>query len=42
MADEIIRVCHMCGDLNIDLDKAISDKMKFNITREKNNGKVNL
>jgi len=42
IADEIIRLCHMCGDLNIDIEAAIIKKMKINKSRDINHGKANL
>jgi len=42
IADEIIRLCHMCGDLNIDIETAIIKKMEINKSRDINHGKENL
>ena len=33
-ADVIIRICDFCGAYNIDLDKIIEEKMKYNSNRE--------
>jgi len=42
IADEIIRLCHMCGDLNLDIESAIQTKMNINKTRKVNHGKAKL
>ena len=39
LADAVIRICDMCGYLNIDLEKHIELKMKYNSTREYKHGK---
>ena len=39
LADAVIRICDMCGYLNIDLEKHIELKMKYNATREYKHGK---
>lgn len=41
MADITIRVLHVCGDLNIDLTKAVNDKMLKNTKRPINHGRKN-
>lgn len=41
IADEFIRLFHICGDLGIDIEKSIEDKMKKNISRPKNHGRFN-
>lgn len=40
MADVIIRVMHFCGKHGIDIEKAVSEKMKFNESRPFKHGKV--
>lgn len=42
IADEIIRLCHLCGDLNIDIESHIIKKMNLNKSRPTNHGKTNL
>jgi len=42
MADVVIRVLHICGDLGIDLTKEINDKMVKNQSRPVNHGRKNL
>ena len=39
IADVFIRLFHLCGDLNIDIEKAIETKMKKNTTRAKKHGR---
>ena len=39
LSDAVIRICDMCGYLNIDLEKHIELKMKYNTTREYKHGK---
>lgn len=39
LADVVIRIFDFCGEFNIDLQKHIELKMKFNSTREKLHGK---
>ena len=39
LADVLIRIFDLCGWLNIDLDKHIEMKMKYNSLREKKHGK---
>lgn len=39
LADAVIRICDMCGYLNIDLEKHIELKMKYNESREYKHGK---
>lgn len=41
IADVFIRLFHLCGDLNIDIENEISDKMKINEARPYNHGRVN-
>ena len=41
MADIVIRVLHICGDLKIDLTKAINDKMLKNMNRPIKHGRKN-
>lgn len=38
LADVVIRICDMCGDLGIDLEKAIELKMAYNKTRPYRHG----
>lgn len=38
LADVIIRVADLCGHLNIDITKAIEDKMEYNKTRSYRHG----
>ena len=40
LADAVIRICDMCGYLNIDLEKHIELKMRYNETREYKHGKA--
>jgi NTP pyrophosphatase (non-canonical NTP hydrolase) len=42
IADEFIRLFHLCGDLNIDINKAICMKMAMNRTRPVNHGRANF
>jgi len=42
IADIVIRVLHICGDLKIDLTKAINDKMLKNMNRPHRHGRKNL
>lgn len=39
MADTVIRILDLCGHLNIDIEKHIELKMKYNETRERMHGK---
>lgn len=39
LADTIIRILDLCGDRNIDIEKHIELKMKYNRSREKMHGK---
>lgn len=39
LADVLIRIFDLCGWLNIDLDKHVEMKMKYNSLREKKHGK---
>jgi len=39
IADTIIRILDLCGYLNIDIEKHIELKMKYNETRERKHGK---
>ena len=39
LADAVIRICDLCGHLNLDLDTAIRNKMEYNKTREYLHGK---
>ena len=39
LSDVLIRIFDLCGWLNIDLDKHVEMKMKYNSLREKNHGK---
>lgn len=39
LADTIIRILDLCGYLNIDIEKHIELKMKYNQTRERMHGK---
>lgn len=41
IADEFIRLFHLCGDLNIDIEAAINKKMEKNKLRPINHGRVN-
>jgi len=40
IADTFIRLAHLCGDLEIDIEKAISRKMKINEKRPYKHGKI--
>jgi NTP pyrophosphatase (non-canonical NTP hydrolase) len=40
IADTFIRLLDICGALNIDIEKAIEDKMAINVTRPQQHGKV--
>lgn len=40
LADAVIRICDMCAYLNIDLEKHIELKMRYNETREYKHGKA--
>ena len=40
MADVIIRVLHFCGKHEIDIEKAVTDKMKYNDSRPYKHGKI--
>jgi len=42
IADEFIRLFHLCGDLNIDIETEIVKKMEVNKSRPKLHGKKNL
>lgn len=39
IADTIIRLCDLCGALDIDIEKQISWKMRYNKNREHKHGK---
>ena len=39
IADAIIRLFHICGELELDLKGAIDTKMKFNATRPRKHGR---
>ena len=39
LADTVIRIADMCGYLDIDLEKEITEKMKINSYRQKKHGK---
>jgi NTP pyrophosphatase (non-canonical NTP hydrolase) len=39
LADAVIRICHLAGDLDLDLEKAIQEKMAYNTTRPHKHGK---
>lgn len=39
LADVVIRIADLCGGLNIDLERAIIDKMKINAKRPYKHGK---
>ncbi len=39
IADTIIRLCDLCGELNIDIEKQIAWKMEYNKKREHKHGK---
>lgn len=40
MADIFVRLFHMVGDLNIDIEEALRKKMEYNKTRPKKHGKL--
>ena len=40
MADVIIRVLHFCGKHQIDIEKAVTEKMKYNDSRPYKHGKI--
>lgn len=40
LADAVIRIADLAGHLEIDLEKAIDDKLRYNKTREIMHGKV--
>lgn len=40
IADVFIRLFHMCGDLEIDLEKILEKKMKYNKKRKFRHGKL--
>jgi len=40
IADTFIRLAHLCGDLGIDIEKAILRKMKINEKRPYRHGKI--
>lgn len=42
LADVIIRVLHMCGKYGIDIDVAVSEKMKYNESRPYRHGDKKL
>ena len=42
IADEFIRLLHLCGDLNIDITSYINMKMSINEKRPINHGRKNL
>ena len=42
LADEIIRILHLAGDLQIDLTEEVNKKMEKNKLRPINHGRVNL
>ena len=39
LADAIIRICDLCGDMNVDLEKVIELKMEYNASRPYRHGK---
>lgn len=39
LADIVIRVCNMAGEYNIDLNRAIAEKMAYNATRPRMHGR---
>jgi len=41
IADEFIRLFHLCGDLNINIEEEINKKMEKNKSRPKNHGRIN-
>ena len=38
LADAIIRICDVCGELNLPLERALAEKMEFNKTRPYRHG----
>lgn len=40
LADAVIRIADLCGHWDIDLEKAIEDKMAYNATRPHMHGKI--
>ena len=40
IADLLIRTFHLCGDLNIDIERALEKKMKYNKTRPYKHNKL--
>ncbi len=42
LADTLIRIFHMCGDLNIDISNAVKVKMSINKTRPYKHGRKRL
>lgn len=42
LADVVIRVADLCGIYGIDLEKAVEEKLKFNLTRPYRHGKAAL
>lgn len=40
LADVVIRVLHFCGKHNIDLEKAVREKMAYNESRPMKHGKI--
>ena len=39
LADAVIRICDLCGHLNIDLEKHIEHKLFYNSLRDERHGK---
>ena len=39
LADIIIRVCDAAGGLGVDLEKAVAEKMRYNLSRKPKHGK---
>lgn len=39
LADAVIRICDLCGQMELDLDAAVKNKIEFNKTREYLHGK---
>ena len=39
LADAVIRICDLCGHLNIDLEKHIEHKLNYNKSRDAKHGK---
>lgn len=39
LADAVIRICDLCGQMDFDLDQAVRNKIEFNKTREYLHGK---